>query len=661
MVQRDQRRWRCPSCTREYLIPLTVEEPMACPGCLGRTEPAVLVPADAAARESGALGGEGDTSPADDLLIAALAEQDVQPSGRRTIDSAAVERILAESAARRRRRRAVLMSVAALIGMAGMISLAALRPFEFRELFAAPPVVRPNSIEAAPLVAILEFETEMPTTAAVEIDDGERRWTWRPDEPPGTEHRLALLGLRPDETHEIRVQVESSDGWFADESAPVRFVTPPLPDDFPPLETMVSHPEKMEPGATLLGINRWVDDHRDYEYGYLIMLDPAGEVIWYFESGRGTADMRFLRNGNLLVSDTNYRAMYEVDLLGNVIREWQVTGGPNPPEPGTIPIETDTLHHEIVELPSGNFLALSTELRELEEFPASETSPDVEPLPAAVVGDVILEFEPDGDVVRRLKLLDLLDPQRIGYGSLTDFWNKTYEHMLGGTVSEDWSHANAICYDRRDDSMLISVRHQDCLVKMDRESGRIHWILGDHHGWREPWSKYLLEPRGNLQWPHHQHGPQLTPEGTILLFDNGNYRAFPYDPPVMAPDNYSRVVEYRVDEESRTVEQVWEYRGEREFYSPFYGEADRLPKTGNVLITDGGRVELEDGTPSDRIPSDHQWARIFEITRTQPEETVFEVVLDSGKESNLGWSVYRSERLPDFAVLSGRATELLDR
>jgi hypothetical protein len=339
-----------------------------------------------------------------------------------------------------------------------------------------------------------------------------------------------------------------------------------------------------------------------------------------------------------------------------VIREWQVTGGPDLPESGTIPIACDTLHHEIVELPSGNFLALSTELRELEQFPASETSPDVELRPAVVVGDVILEFEPDGSIVRRLKLLDLLDPQRIGYGSLTDFWNKTYAHVLGGAVSEDWSHANAICYDPRDDSLLVSVRHQDCLVKMDRTSGRIHWVLGDPGNWREPWSDHLLAPRGELQWPYHQHGPQLTPEGTILLYDNGNYRALPYHPPVFAAENYSRVVEYRVDEEARTVEQVWEYRGEEEFFSPFYGEADRLPATRNVLITDGGRIELEDGTPSDRIPSDHQWARIFEITRTEPEETVFEVVLDSGPGSSFGWSVYRSERLPDTNALSERAT-----
>ena len=658
MAYANQRRWRCPLCTREYLLPVAVEEPMACPGCLA--EPAaVLRTPDAPARTSGALARRDDDGQAGDLLVESLAEQDVQPTGRRAIDSVAVERILAESASRRRRRRAALMSVSALIGMAAVISLAALRPFELRELFVAAPSVRENPNEAAPLVALLEFETEVPASVAVELDDGERRWTWRPDQPPETEHRLALLGLRPDKTHEIRVHVESSDGWFADECEPLTFVTPPLPDDFPPLETTVSRPERMEPGVTLLGINRWVDDQRDYQYGYIVMLDAAGEVVWYFNSRRGTADLRELRNGNLLVSDTNYRAAYEVDLLGNVIREWQVSGGPDLPQPGTISIEADTLHHEMVELPSGNFLTLSTELRELDEFPGSETRPDIDPLPASVVGDLILEFEPEGQIVRRQKLLDVLDPQRIGYGSLTDFWNKTYAHVLGGAVSEDWSHANAIHYDPRDDSMLISVRHQDCLVKMDRESGRIHWILGDHRNWREPWSDYLLAPKGDLQWPYHQHGPQLTPEGTILLYDNGNYRALPYDPPVLAPDNYSRVVEYRVDEEAKTVEQVWEYRGEHRFYSPFYGEADWLPRTGNVLITDGGRIELADGTPSDRIPSDHQWARILEITRSEPEETVFEVVLDSGLGSNLGWSVYRSERLPDTRVLSSRATHLL--
>ena len=61
----------------------------------------------------------------------------------------------------------------------------------------------------------------------------------------------------------------------------------------------------------------------------------------------------------------------------------------------------------------------------------------------------------------------------------------------------------------------------------DLRSGELRWILGTHDNWRKPWTRYLLKPRGELAWPFHQHSPQLTRSGNVLLFDNGNGRASP--------------------------------------------------------------------------------------------------------------------------------------
>lgn len=663
----ERRRWCCPLCSQVYWIPVSFDDPMACPRCTGEAEsaniwvPASTVPAAEVDAQSDSVDEWLGQRLGDAPGSAAFPDREPQQFKPSHSAVASAAPPLSQRPARRQKGRAVALAAGGLLATAALIALFLFRPYSLREILVRPPEVRGNPNENAPLAAVVKFSTHLPAVAAIEVRDGEREWTVRPDGPPRTEHRLAVVGLRPDRTHQIRVQVESYDGWFVETSDPLPLVTPPLPDDFPPIRTVLSRPGKMEPGVTLFAVNRWWEGERDSNYGYIMMLDGRGEVIWYFRAGRGTADMRLLRNGRLLCNDTNYRQVYEVDLLGNVHREWHTTGAPDPPKDGAIPVEADTLHHEVIELPSGNFLALSTELRSLEEFPASEVDPDVPAAPANVVADLILEFQPDGRVVRRWKLLDLLDPQRIGYGSLTEFWTKKYDHRLDGET-EDWSHANAIIYDARDDSMIVSVRHQDCLVKIDRRSGRIAWILGDHGNWREPWSHHLLQPKGDLEWPYHQHGPQLTPAGTILMYDNGNYRALPFDPPTPAPENYSRVVEFRVDEVARTVEQVWEYRGSEEdsFYSPFYCEADWLPRTGNILITDGGRIELADGTPADLIPSDHQWARILEVTHAQPAEKLFEVVIDSGLESPQGWSVYRSERLAGLEALSDLATAALN-
>jgi len=99
-----------------------------------------------------------------------------------------------------------------------------------------------------------------------------------------------------------------------------------------------------------------------------------------------------------------------------------------------------------------------------------------------------------------------------------------------------------------------------------------------------------------------------------------------------------------------TVAQVWSYGGPADeiFYSPFICDADRLPVTGNVLITDGGRVVDGDGTPSD-LPAaegNHTWARLVEVTHTTPAVKVWEVQIGNPDPDSESWTVYRSERLP---------------
>ena len=92
-----------------------------------------------------------------------------------------------------------------------------------------------------------------------------------------------------------------------------------------------------------------------------------------------------------------------------------------------------------------------------------------------------------------------------------------------------------------------------------------------------------------------------------------------------------------------TVRQRWAHAGAGagRFHSSFLSDADWLPETGNILITDGARtreVEGDDGEPVTR-----RGARIVEVTRTTPAETVFELVIDDD-EGPTGWHVYRAGR-----------------
>ncbi|RMF43206.1 MAG: hypothetical protein D6753_05805 [Planctomycetota bacterium] len=68
-------------------------------------------------------------------------------------------------------------------------------------LFATPPVVRPNPIERAPLIALIEFTAKVPVTAAVEVFDGRKRWEQPWHAQPATHHSIAVMGLRADTLH----------------------------------------------------------------------------------------------------------------------------------------------------------------------------------------------------------------------------------------------------------------------------------------------------------------------------------------------------------------------------------------------------------------------------------------------------------------------------
>lgn len=392
-----------------------------------------------------------------------------------------------------------------------------------------PPTVSdiiliPNPNQNTPLVATLTFSTDKPARVTLKISDGKGSWSVLPGSEYKTDHSLMVLGLQPNTTHSITVSVIDDDENES-VSEPLELTTDSLPENFPPLEVKTSQPEKMESGVTLFNLIRYTEDGLDRNYGLLLAVDAEGNVVWYYRADHGIGDARRLSNGNILYlyrrSSTAERiegesGVAEIDMLGNIVQQWHPTGISRQVPKGSIPVNVDTFHHEIHEMPSGDFLVLSTEVRTYENYPSSATDPQGTRGPANVVGDVVTEFSNDGSVIHQWTLLDIVDPYRIGYGSIdSTFWNDTYADVVHSSV-KDWAHANAVIYDARDNSFLVSLRHQDAVIKVNLETGDLVWILGNHDGWKPPWSSYLLSPRGELEWQFHQHTPMITPNGNIL-------------------------------------------------------------------------------------------------------------------------------------------------
>jgi hypothetical protein len=300
---------------------------------------------------------------------------------------------------------------------------------------------------------------------------------------------------------------------------------------------------------------------------------------------------------------------------------------------------------ELEEAEEADFLTLSSELRIYDNYPADEVNTAMTEDNVNVIGDVIVEFKRDGTIVRETRLLDILDPYRMCYDSLNGFWsdpNTVYTQMSPGIVTRDWSHANAVLIDPSDDSYIVSLRHQDAVVKIDRTTGQLIWIHGPHERWTAPWSQHLLTPVGsNFEWHFHQHAPDLTPSGGMVLFDNGNWRAIPPNPPLQLDQSYSRVAEYHVDQLGMTTEVTFSVGSNvvgtpGHFFARAVGDADPMPTTGSVLATAGFLTEVG-------LPILH--ARIAEYTRLSPGVKVFEAnVRDPNNVQT--WTIYRAERIP---------------
>ena len=165
--------------------------------------------------------------------------------------------------------------------------------------------------------------------------------------------------------------------------------------------------------------------------------------------------------------------------------------------------------------------------------------------------------------------------------------------IVGTGEGRNWAHVNSVDYDPTDDSIIISSRHQSAIIKIGRDK-KIKWIFSSPEGWRDGWKEKLLTPvkdgkpiachgstcEGDFDYTWTQHTAFRIDEKSdkhviyVTAFDNGDARGM--DQPALAEMKYSRAVVYRIDQDKKTIEQVWEYGKERGF--PWYSPVTSLTK-----------------------------------------------------------------------------------
>jgi hypothetical protein len=520
------------------------------------------------------------------------------------------------------------------------------------------PTLTMNPNGTSPLAGVIRLSTDLPARATLVVSDGKETRTIEFAEFK-TDFSLPLLGLKPDKRYTVELRLTDQNNQQHNISPALQATTDPLPDDFPEIKVLVSKPGLMEPGYTMMArfiraggdreitlagfgtglskqtLSDWMcwavgwamECGSDTDSTYTIIVDNAGEVVWY--SSLGDITNYQLEDGTLLYwTDSD---VIVIDMLGNEVRRITLD------DPGT------GLTHDLFPTTNQTFLSATIQQAEIKDFPTSDTDPNASRKTAKVEDNPIVEFDSEGNLLNIWPLVEMLDTTRIGYNSLD-------VRPLPDALGHDWAHVNSVIHDPRDDSIIISLRHQDALVKFSRTTGDLIWILGPHANWSAEFQPFLLTPVGEpFEWLYHQHAPTITPSGTILVFDNGNFRASPFDGnnKIRNRQNYSRAVEYAIDEDNMQVRQVWEYGKNiaKPLYAGHISDANWMNTTGNVLITFGG-TSFTGGVRNSELGLGAVSTRIIEVTHDTPATKVFDILaFDPAKHARI--QVYRSERIPD--------------
>lgn len=452
-----------------------------------------------------------------------------------------------------------------------------------------------NPTKLSPLTATLYVKTDIETKVSVLIKGQDEEDLTHNFENYSNTHRIPILGLYLNYNNKVIVTLKSIDGNELTIEETIKT------DDIPWLEIkkfnpVVYQPDKVGDGFVMLHL-MGTDGLNGRTGCAPVMIDKYGKIRWIYY-GEINHIFKKLSNGHYLVDGIG-TGFWEIDLLGVKYGYWEVPEG---------------IHHDGVETSDNNILFLSH----------AEGSTD----------DGIIELDlKDAKYKKQWDLRKILDDSR--------------PQAPTNGIKQDWLHLNGIDFQKKDNSFIISGRNQSVVAKIDRDSGKLKWILGNHDLWPDSLKKYLLTPVGEeFEWQWGQHAPIFNPNdpSKILLFDNGCERS--YMDPLPASQNYSRVVEFKVNEASMTVEQMWQFGKEygSELYSTYISNASYLDN-GNILICYGGLTKDSNGVAVELNSSDVcNSVRVLEII-PETKKIVWDLKLEGKEGTKMGYRSYRGYKI----------------
>lgn len=345
-----------------------------------------------------------------------------------------------------------------------------------------------------------------------------------------------------------------------------------------------------------------------------VATDLEGNVIWYYdlESADTCFPIKPLPNGHMLVTAFPFQgsALYEIreiDLAGNIINRLSITDI-NRAISAVASFQVSSLHHDFAILPNGHLILIAQYVQVINNVPGI-------PPGTAMSGDALIDWDPKYGPAWTWSAFDHLDLTHAPYGFA------------------DWTHANAIVYSPDDGNLLLSMRNQNWIIKIDYHNGTgngsVLWRLGPDGDFTLPGQEAPIE------WNYGQHYPTIVSPNSagvfsLMFFNNGNNRLMDSNNDVCGIPGvgpcYSSVPIFQIDEFAKTATVL--------------SEDDLLPSysicCGDSLILPNGNHEFDiafdQGTPG--------FSHIEEVT-PQTNQLVWKMDIE-------GQLAYRGFRIPSL-------------
>jgi outer membrane protein assembly factor BamB len=277
-----------------------------------------------------------------------------------------------------------------------------------------------------------------------------------------------------------------------------------------------------------------------------VVIDTDGNLRWAGSGVTGATSQTF-SGGRFLAGSGSAPTLYRIDVDGTL-------GSASLSDPGYI-----DFHHDLVPGKTGLLAEVDT------------------PGGLQHGGSVLAEIDADGNVLRQWDMSAIFRAAMLAGGD-----------DPSGLVRDqaDWFHMNSAIYSAADDTLIVSSR-ENFVVKLDYETGRIRWLLGDT-------SKYWYVDYPSLRAlalrltsgkpPIGQHALSIAPDGKLMLFNNGT-ASFNQPPGAPAGSNpgFSAVSKYAIDEQARTAAEVWTYEHHRDIWSDVCSSAYQVSQGGYLI------------------------------------------------------------------------------